>query len=59
MFNLDEMNLVLNQLGDDSILEMMVEPIDDPNLEINFWDWAEAVGIVEEFVPYEYEYQTS
>jgi hypothetical protein len=55
MFNLDEMNLVLNQLGDDSILEMMVEPIDDPNLEINFWDWAEAVGIVEEFVPYEYQ----
>ena len=40
MFNLDEMNLVLNQLGDVSILEMMIEPIDDPNIEINFWDWA-------------------
>lgn len=55
MFNLDEMNLVLNQLGDVSILEMMIEPIDDPNIEINFWDWAETVGIIEEFVPYEYQ----
>jgi hypothetical protein len=32
----------------------MIEPIDDPNNMTDFWDWAEVVGIVDEFVPNEY-----
>jgi hypothetical protein len=33
----------------------MVEPIDDPSLQIDFYDWAEIVGIdVDEWAPEEY-----
>jgi hypothetical protein len=32
----------------------MVEPIDDPSLEVNYWDWAETVGVVDDMVPEEY-----
>jgi len=46
----DEINDILNAMVDDG----MVEPIDDPNLEVDFWDWADIVGVVDEFVPEEY-----
>ena len=49
--NVDEINAVLNQLADEGTLEPMVEPIDDPNLEVDFWDWADTIGIVDELVP--------
>jgi len=42
-------NAILNQLVD----ERMVEPIDDPSNLTDFWDWAEVVGIVDEFEPKE------
>jgi hypothetical protein len=29
----------------------MVEPIDDPDNLTDFWDWADVVGIVDEFAP--------
>jgi hypothetical protein len=49
----DEVNTVLNAMADEGMIEPMVEPIDDPNVEVNFWDWADVVGIVEEFEPQE------
>jgi hypothetical protein len=45
--NYDEVNYFLNSLADDHI----VEPIDDPNVECGFWEWAETVGIVDEYCP--------
>jgi hypothetical protein len=49
----DQVNAVLNAMADEGMIEPMVEPIDDPNVEVNFWDWADVVGIVEEFEPQE------
>lgn len=45
----DEVNYLLNSLADNHT----IEPIDDPNAEIDFWDWADVVGIVDEFCPAE------
>jgi len=50
MKNFDEINDLLNQMVD----EGMVEPIDDPSYNVDFWDWADVVGVVDEFVPEEY-----
>ena len=47
----DTINAILNQLADEGTLEPMVEPIDDPQNLTDFWDWADVVGIVDEFVP--------
>lgn len=49
-YDFEDVNVILSGMVDDG----MAEPIDDPNLEINFWDWADVVGIVDEFVPVEY-----
>jgi hypothetical protein len=49
--NNDAINDILNQLADDGTVEPMVEPIDDPSNLTDFWDWAEVVGIVDEFAP--------
>jgi hypothetical protein len=43
----DAINALLDQLAQ----EGTVEPIDDPNAETDFWDWADVVGIVDEFAP--------
>jgi hypothetical protein len=45
----DTINAILNQLADEGAVEPMVEPIDDPNNTTDFWDWADVVGIVDEF----------
>jgi hypothetical protein len=50
MKNFDEINALLNQMADQG----MVEPIDDPSINVEFWDWADVVGVVDEFVPEEY-----
>ena len=42
----EDANRILAEMVDDS----MIEPIDDPNVEVNFWDWADVVGVVDEFV---------
>lgn len=47
----DAINAVLNQLADEGTIEPMVEPIDDPQNLTDFWDWADVVGIVDEFAP--------
>lgn len=45
----EAVNRMLAEMVDDG----MIEPIDDPNAEINFWDWADVVGVVDEFAPNE------
>lgn len=47
----DAINAILNQLADEGMVEPTVEPIDDPNIEVDFWDWADTIGIVDEFEP--------
>lgn len=51
MYSFEEINSILNQMAEEGIVEQMVEPIDDPNTEVNFWDWADVVGAVDDFVP--------
>jgi hypothetical protein len=51
MLNFDEINDVLNQMADDGIVEPLVEPIDDPNVMTDFYDWADVVGILDEVEP--------
>ena len=53
MNDFEDVNALLNALADEGLVEPMVEPIDDPTVEINFWDWADVLGIVEEFEPQE------
>jgi len=52
--DLDEANSQLSYLAEQGIIEPMVEPIHDPSLEVNYWDWAEVLGIVDNMVPEEY-----
>ena len=47
----EDVNRLLAELAEREIVEPLIEPIDDPNEEVNFWDWADVVGIVDEFVP--------
>lgn len=47
----DSVNSVLNDLAEQGILEPMIEPIDDPNLEVDYWDWADVIGIVDDLIP--------
>ena len=56
MLNFDEINDILNDMAEAGIVEKMVEPIDDPSVEVNFWDWADVVGAVDDFVPEEYDH---
>jgi hypothetical protein len=52
--DLDEANSQLSYLAEQGIIEPMVEPIDDPSIEVNYWDWAEVLGIVDNMIPKEY-----
>lgn len=47
MFNHDDINKILNELADAG----MVEPIDDPSIQTDFYDWADVVGITDEIEP--------
>lgn len=47
----EDVNRILAELAEREIVEPLIEPIDDPNAEVNFWDWADVVGIVDEFIP--------
>jgi hypothetical protein len=50
MNDFEAINDLLNQMADQG----MVEPIDDPSINVDFWDWADVVGVVDEFIPEEY-----
>lgn len=47
LYDFEEINLILDQMVD----EGTIEPIDDPSVEVNFWDWADVVGAVDDFAP--------
>ena len=47
LHDFEEINGILATMGD----EGLVEPIDDPNVEVDFWDWADIIGVVDDFVP--------
>lgn len=51
MLNYDEINLILNEMAEEGILEPMVEPIDDPSVQTDFYDWADVIGITNEIEP--------
>lgn len=47
----DEINMILAGMVDNG----MVEPIDDPSVQCDFYDWADVVGVdVDEWIPEEY-----
>jgi hypothetical protein len=46
----DDVNRILAELRD----EGLVEPIDDPAVHIDFWEWADIIGVVDDLVPVEY-----
>lgn len=48
--SIDEINLILIEA---SGTEPMIEPMDDEKCD--FWEWAEIVGCVDEFVPVYFE----
>ena len=43
----DDVNRILAEMVDDG----MIEPIDDPSIQTDFYDWAEVVGISDEIEP--------
>ena len=48
MYDFDEINAILAEMRDEGI----VEPIDDPSIQTDFYDWAEIVGITDEIEPF-------
>jgi hypothetical protein len=47
----DEVNAILAGMRDDGL----IEPIDDPSIQTDFYDWAEIVGVdVDDWIPAEY-----
>lgn len=47
MYNFDDINDILAEMRDENI----IEPIDDPNIQTDFYDWAEVVGILWDIEP--------
>lgn len=47
MYDFEDINLILSSMHDDGI----VEPIDDPYVPTDFYDWADVVGISDEIEP--------
>ena len=47
----ESVNAILAELAEQNIIEPMIEPIDSPAENVDFWDWADIIGIVDEFVP--------
>jgi hypothetical protein len=43
----DAINMILAEMRDEGI----VEPIDDPSIQTDFYDWADVVGISDEIEP--------
>jgi hypothetical protein len=52
MYNFDDVNAILAEMRD----ERMIEPIDDPDIQTNFYDWAEVIGIIKEEVEPDIEF---
>lgn len=43
----DDINRILSEMSDKG----MIEPIDDPSVQMDFYDWADVVGISDEVEP--------
>jgi hypothetical protein len=43
----EAINMILAEMRDEGI----VEPIDDPSIQTDFYDWADVVGISDEIEP--------
>ena len=51
--NYDDVNDILNTL----VTLGLVEPIDDPSFHVDFYDYADVVGIdVDDYLPSEYDH---
>ena len=51
MFDFEDINAILNAMADANIVEPVVEPIDDPSIQTDFYDWADVVGVLDEIEP--------
>ena len=47
MYDFDDVNRILSEMTDSG----MVEPIDDPSIQTDFYDWADVVGISDQIEP--------
>lgn len=47
MINFEDVNRMLAEMRD----EGTIEPIDDPSIQVDFYDWADVVGISDEIEP--------
>lgn len=47
MYDFDDINRILSEMTDRG----MVEPIDDPSIQTDFYDWADVVGISDQIEP--------
>lgn len=47
MPDFEEINLILASMAPAAT----VEPIDDPSIQTDFYDWAEVIGILDEIEP--------
>lgn len=47
MYDFDDINRILAEMVDSG----MVEPIDDPSIQTDFYDWADVVGISDQIEP--------
>jgi hypothetical protein len=51
MLDFEDINRILDEMAEEGILEPMVEPIDDPSVQTDFYDWADVIGIADEIEP--------
>lgn len=51
MYDFEAVNDILNACADEGMLEPVIEPIDDPSVNCDFYDWADVVGILGEIEP--------
>ena len=47
MHDFEEINLILASMAPSAT----IEPIDDPSIQTDFYDWADIVGILDEIEP--------
>jgi hypothetical protein len=47
----EDVNRILDEMAEQGIVEPMVEPIDDPSIQTDFYDWADVVGISDQIEP--------
>ena len=55
MNDFESVNRILAEMAEREILEPMVEPIDDDSYQIHLDEWADVVGVADEFYP-EYDW---